>query len=311
MITKIKTKTHEEWLELRSKYIGGSDASSVVGLNPYSSPYTLWAEKTGKKPSFEGNLATEVGTFLEEFIARKFEQETGKKVRKVNQSILNSNYPWAIANIDREVVGENAGLEIKSTSELNMKNFKNGEYPATYYCQCMHYMAVTGKKKWYLAVLIGNREFKVFEIKRDEEEIAALMSAEKDFWELVQKDTAPAVDCLKSTAETLTALYPTSNDDCVNLLGYQSDLTEYFAIQSQIKALEERKDEIANKVKAFLGESGRGESEGYKVSWTTSTRSSFDVKAYAKDNPNIDLTNYYKTSTSRTFRISEKKEKRA
>lgn len=311
MITKIKTRTKEEWLELRSKYIGGSDAASVVGLNPYSSPYTLWAEKTGKKLPFEGNLATEVGTFLEEFIARKFEQETGKKVRKVNQSILNSNYPWAIANIDREVVGENAGLEIKSTSELNMKNFKNGEYPATYYCQCMHYMAVTGKKKWYLAVLIGNREFKVFEIKRDEEEIAALMSAEKDFWELVQKDTAPAVDCLKSTAETLTALYPTSNDDCVNLLGYQSDLTEYFAIQSQIKALEERKDEIANKVKAFLGESGRGESEGYKVSWTTSTRSSFDVKAYAKDNPDIDLTNYYKTSTSRTFRISEKKEKRA
>lgn len=311
MITKIKTKTHEEWLELRSKYIGGSDASSVVGLNPYSSPYTLWAEKTGKKPSFEGNLATEVGTFLEEFIAKKFEQETGKKVRKANQSILNSNYPWAIANIDRDIVGEDAGLEIKSTSELNMKSFKNGEYPATYYCQCVHYLAVTGKKKWYLAVLIGNREFKIFEIKRDEEEIAALMSAEKDFWDLVQKDTAPAVDCLKSTSETLIALYPTSNEDCVNLLGYQSDLTEYFAIQAQIKALDERKDEIANKVKAFLGESGRGESDAFKVSWTTSTRSSFDAKAFAKDNPDIDLTNYYKTSTSRMFRITEKKEKKA
>lgn len=310
MITKIKTKTQEEWLALRSKYVGGSDAASVVGLSPYRSAYTLWAEKLGKIPPFEGNLATEVGTFLEEFIAKKFEQETGKKVRKVNQSILNSDYPWAIANIDRDIVGEDAGLEIKSTSELNMKSFKNGEYPATYYCQCVHYLAVTGKKKWYLAVLIGNKEFKVFEIKRDEDEIDALMQAEKDFWSLVQKGESPAVDCLKSTSDTLTALYPISNEDTVSLVTYEQELAEYSLLQAEIKRMEERKDEIANRIKNFLGESGRGENDHYKVSWTTSSRNTFDVKAFAKDNPDIDLTNYYKTSTSRTFRISEKKEKK-
>ena len=310
MITKIKTNTQEEWLALRSKYVGGSDAASVVGLSPYRSAYTLWAEKLGKIPPFEGNLATEVGTFLEEFIAKKFEQETGKKVRKVNQSILNSDYPWAIANIDRDIVGEDAGLEIKSTSELNMKSFKNGEYPATYYCQCVHYLAVTGKKKWYLAVLIGNKEFKVFEIKRDEDEIAALMEAEKGFWDLVQKGESPAVDCLKSTSDTLTALYPTSNEDTVSLVTYEQELAEYSLLQAEIKRMEERKDEIANRIKNFLGESGRGENDHYKVSWTTSSRNTFDVKAFAKDNPDIDLTNYYKTSTSRTFRISEKKEKK-
>lgn len=310
MITKIKTNTQEEWLALRSKYVGGSDAASVVGLSPYRSAYTLWAEKLGKIPPFEGNLATEVGTFLEEFIAKKFEQETGKKVRKVNQSILNSDYPWAIANIDRDIVGEDAGLEIKSTSELNMKSFKNGEYPATYYCQCVHYLAVTGKKKWYLAVLIGNKEFKVFEIKRDEDEIAALMQAEKDFWDLVQKGESPVIDSLKSTSDTLTALYPTSNEDTVSLVTYEQELAEYSLLQAEIKRMEERKDEIANRIKNFLGESGRGENDHYKVSWTTSSRNTFDVKAFAKDNPDIDLTNYYKTSTSRTFRISEKKEKK-
>ena len=310
MITKIKTKTQEEWLALRSKYIGGSDCASVVGLSPYRSAYTLWAEKLGKIPPFEGNLATEVGSFLEEFIAKKFEQETGKKVRKVNQSILNSDYPWAIANIDRDIVGEDAGLEIKSTSELNMKSFKNGEYPATYYCQCVHYLAVTGKKKWYLAVLIGNKEFKVFEIKRDEDEIAALMQAEKDFWDLVQKGESPVIDSLKSTSDTLTALYPTSNEDTVSLVTYEQELAEYSLLQAEIKRMEERKDEIANRIKNFLGESGRGENDHYKVSWTTSSRNTFDVKAFAKDNPDIDLTNYYKTSTSRTFRISEKKEKK-
>lgn len=175
MIKKVRTSNHQEWLELRSNYLGGSDAAAVVGMNSFSSPYSLWAEKTGKAPGFSGNLATEVGTFLEEFVAQKFAEVTGKKVRNCNYSFLNSEYPFAIANIDREIVGEDAGLEIKTTDSLNLKKFKNGEYPENYYVQCVHYMAVTGKKRWYLAVLIGNKEFKWFTIERDEAEIAALI----------------------------------------------------------------------------------------------------------------------------------------
>ena len=108
-ITKQSTANHDEWAELRSHYIGGSDAAAVVGLNDYTSPYCLWAEKTGKVPGFAGNLATEVGTYLEDFVAKKFAQETGKKIRNDQQSYFNSDYPWAIANIDRAIVGENAG----------------------------------------------------------------------------------------------------------------------------------------------------------------------------------------------------------
>ena len=98
MITRIATKNREEWKALRRKYIGGSDAASVIGMNPYKSAYSLWAEKTGKIPEFEGNLATDVGTYMEDFIAKRFEQETGKKVRRENRSFLNDKYPWAIAN---------------------------------------------------------------------------------------------------------------------------------------------------------------------------------------------------------------------
>lgn len=48
MINKYKWKTHEEWLELRKAYIGGSEAGAIIGMNPYKSAYTLWAEKTGR-----------------------------------------------------------------------------------------------------------------------------------------------------------------------------------------------------------------------------------------------------------------------
>lgn len=305
MITKVSTENREEWKKLRSKYIGGSDAAAVVGLNPFVSPYALWAEKTGKIPPFEGNLATEVGAYLEEFIAKKFEQETGKKVRRVNQSFFNSDYPFAIANIDREIVGEDAGLEIKHTSELNLKKFKGGEYPANYYAQCVWYMAVTGKKRWYLAVLIGNKEFRWFTIERDEAEIAALMGAGRDFWELVKNNTPPAIDGTQATTNAIKAIYADNNENTVDLFGYASDIDRYFAISKQISELETMREECMNKVKAFMQDAGSGECDRFRVSWKSQTRRTFDAKRFAKENPKIDLSGYYKETNARVFRVSE------
>lgn len=307
MITKQSTANHEEWLALRHKYIGGSDAAAVVGLNSYVSPYALWAEKTGRLPGFEGNLATEVGTYMEDFVAQKFATETGKKVRKCNLSWFNDQYPWAIANIDREIVGEDAGLECKTTSELNLKKFKGGEYPAHYYVQCMHYLAVTGKKRWYLAVLIGNREFKWFTIERDEDEINALMDAEHTFKMYVDNDTPPIADGASSTLDTLGTLYPNSNDTSIGIGFFEKDLDDYFRLKKQLEQITETIDGIANRIKAHLQECERGEGEKYKVSWKTQTRSTFDSKKFIADHPEMDVSKYFKTTNTRPFKVTEKK----
>ena len=308
-ITKVKTANRDEWKELRSHYIGGSDAAAVIGLNPWVSPYTLWAEKSGKLPVFEGNLATEVGTYLEEFVAQKFAQETGKKVRRSNQSFLNSDYPFAIANIDREIIGEDAGLEIKTTSELNMRKFKSGEYPANYYCQCVHYLAVTGKQRWYLAVLIGNKEFKWFTIERDEDEIEALMTAEGEFYNHVKTGVPPAIDGTASTTAAIKTIFADSNDETVDLFGCTYDLDRYVALNNQIKELETMRDEASNRIKLIMGESGSGECDKYKVSWKTQTRNMFDSKKFAADHKEMDLSGYYKSSSTRAFRVTEIKTK--
>ena len=301
--------SHEEWIERRRKSIGGSDAAAVVGLNAFVSQYSLWAEKTGKVPGFSGNLATEVGTYMEEFVAQKFAKETGKRVRRCNNIIYNPDFPFAHVNIDRDIVGEDAGLECKTTDSLNMKKFKNGEYPSNYYVQCVHSMAITGAKRWYLAVLIGNRDFRIFTIERDENEIAALMEAEKAFWWFVQHDTPPAPDGSASSTNTIRALYPDSSDALVNLTVGDWECLEYTELCRRIRELEALRDGIANKVKAFMAEAGKGESSRYRISWSTSERSTFDVKRFRADYPNLNLNEYYKTSKARTFRVSERKEK--
>ena len=296
---------HEEWLEHRRKSIGGSDASAILGMNTYCSPYTVWADKLGKLPPKEDNEAMRLGRDLEDYVAKRFTEETGKKVRRENNIIINPDFPFAHANVDRMVVGEDAGLECKTTSVMNLKRFKNGEYPENYYCQCVHYLMVTGAKMWYLGVLILGVGFKVFVIERDEDEIAALAKSEEAFWEYVKNNTPPETDGSDSTSDTLTTIYPESNGNTVNLFAYEESLKQYIAIGKQIDELKKLKDEMANNVKAFMGEAGRGESNHFKVSWSSSLRTTFDYKKFASDNPNLDLTQYYKSSNTRTFRVTE------
>lgn len=296
---------HEEWLAHRQNSIGGSDASAIIGLNPYSSPYTVWADKLGKIPPKEDNEAMRLGRDLEDYVAKRWTEVTGKKVRRENNIITNPDYPYAHANVDRVVVGEDAGLECKTTSVLNLKRFKDGDYPPTYYVQCVHYMMVTGAKRWYLAVLILGKEFKKFTIERDEEEIKALAKSEEDFWELVKKQTPPMADGTDSTTETISTIYAESTDNSVSLFAYESSLKQYLEIGKQIKELENLQKQIANGIKTFMGNSDKGESNSYKVSWASASRSTFDHKKFAEDHRNMDLSEYYKQSSYRTFKVSE------
>lgn len=302
-IQRIKRESREEWLELRRRYIGGSDAASVVGLNDYQSPYALWAEKMGIAPAFEGNLRTRVGTELEPVIAKLFEEETGKKVQNCNFSLINDSFPWAVADVDRMVIGEDAILEIKSTSALNLKHYKNGDYPARFYVQVMHYLAVTGKQKAYLAVLIGNSDFKIFEIERDEAEISALMEAEKQFYGYMQSGEEPPANAVD--VESIELAHPTSNGTSIELFGQQNIMREYLELKARIAALEKEADGIAAVLKQDMGDAEKGTDGEYIVTWANRTRTTFDKKAFQKDNPGIDLSKWEKTSNYREFSIKK------
>lgn len=303
-ITEISTvgMPHEEWLLRRTGSIGGSDASAVIGLNPYMSAYTLWAMKRGKIAPPPENEAMRIGHDLEEYVAKRFTEKTGKRVRRRNAIIYNSDYPFAHANIDRQIVGEDAGLECKTTSVLNLRRFKGGEYPATYYVQCQHYMMVTGLKKFYLAVLILGRDFLVFEIERDEDEIAALADAERTFWAHVETDTAPPTDGTQSTSDTLDAIYP-GGGDRVDLTPCLDAIYEAERARMDKEQADERLKAAQAIIKQYMGDAEYGTVDDTAVSWKTQSRRTFDAKAFAAAHPEIDLDPFYRESTSRIFKI--------
>ena len=307
-ITKLSTldMSRAEWLEMRRRGIGGSDAATIVGLNPWSSRLELYADKKGLTPEKEDSEAMRQGRDLEDYVATRWMEATGKKVRRENHILYNDQYPWAFANVDRVVIGEKALLECKTTSVYNKADFAAGNIPDTYYTQCMHYMAVTGYERAYLAVLVLNSAFYTFTIERNEDEIAALMDAEKTFWtDFVQAGVEPPPDGSDSAQRVLERMERTENTAL--LMEHEQTFETYQMLADQIKALEQERDQAKQAIIQAMGQNGRGQSYTWQCSYLPQNRTTVDSKKLAAAYPAIyaDVT---KTSASSTFRATKKKE---
>lgn len=307
VLMRTKDMDRNEWLEQRKRGIGGSDAAAILGLDRYRSAFDVYAEKVGLKSEEPDNEAMRQGRDLEDYVASRFTEETGKKVRRRNAILQHPEHPWMLANVDRLVVGENAGLECKTTSVLNRAKFSQGEYPPNYYVQCVHYMAVTGAERWYLAVLVLNKAFHVFTIERDEAEIQALIQAEKRFWEEhVLKQIPPAPDGSESTSEVIKAMFPEARErETVALFGCEDKIRTMLDLQTQIKDLERQYDALKQELQLALGEAEQGRAQGYVVEWKNQVRRSLDTKRLKAEQPEVYEQYLKPAQTVRVFKIKE------
>lgn len=312
MITRVsfKNMTPDEWIAQRRKTIGGSDAATVLGLNEYSSPYSLWCEKTGiiVPEDISDKEAVRLGHDLEEYVAKRWMEKTGKKLRRDNNFVYNSKYPFAHVQADRLVVGENAGFEAKTTSSWEIyEQCRAGEIPPRFYCQCVHGMMVTGAEKWHLGVLVLGKGFYEFEITRDEGEIEALASAEREFWDNVTNNIAPPLDGTEATQDALKTILADSNPgQAVDLTGVSMHLSMYTALKDKIKGLETELAEHQAHIMEYMGTAEKGSFDKTSVSFKTQTRQIFDRKAFEADNGAIPEI-YFNTSTSRPFKVTTRK----
>ena len=306
-LAKTLDMPREQWLELRKKGIGGSDAAAIVGLDRYRSPFDVYADKLGLKPESPDNEAMRQGRDLEQYVAERFMEATGKRVRRRNAMLQHPEYPFMIADIDRWVIGENAGLECKTTSVLNRTKFSQGEFPPNYYVQCVHYMAVTGAERWYLAVLVLNKSFHVFTIERDENEIQALFQAEKQFWEEhVLKQIPPVPDGSESTSDLIKQLFPEAREAAeIALFGYEYTIQQYLELDTRVKELEKERDKLKQEIQLVMADAEIGRAQGYIVEWKNQTRQTLDTQRLKKEQAEIYAKYLKPAQTVRMFKIKE------
>lgn len=298
---------HETWLQYRKKGIGGSDAGSICGLNPYATAISVFIDKTQRQVGEkEDNEAMRQGRDLEEYVARRFSEETGKKVRRANSIFYQEENPFMLANVDRLVVGENAGLECKTASAYSADKWKDGHIPESYEIQCHHYMAVTGADAWYIACVVLGREFIWHKIERDEETIRVLTQIETDFWHNnVLADKMPEPDGSKAAEELLSKYYGSSEPEkAISLVGFDEKLKRRAEISDLQDKLEKEKKQIEQEVKVYMEDAEKADSDRFSVSWKSITSSRVDSKKLKAVYPDV-YKECVKESENRRFTVKE------
>lgn len=311
-LVKTQALSRDEWLDVRKRGIGSSDAGAAVGLNPYKSSLALWLEKTGRDDQMpkinpeDDTSPAYWGTLLEPIVAAHYTRRTGHKVRRVNAVLQHPQHPWMLANIDREVVGacDVQILECKTAGLNGARLWKDG-VPDYVQLQVMHQLAVTGKQAADVAVLIGGQELQIHRIERDEAVIAQLIELERQFWHWVETDQVPPADGSVSAEQALRCLYPhdsarvldLSQDESLSavftqLLSARQALQNHEALEARCKQL----------IQQRMGDASKAVFADGSITWKRSKDSLvLDTAQLLKDQP--DLLQSYGTTRSGSRRF--------
>lgn len=301
---KLEVLHPDSFAQERTKYLGGTDAAAVCGLSKRKTILELWLEKTGRviPKDISKEWFIRLGKLYEDDVCQLFMEETGKKVRRVNETLFHPKYPFIAANVDRLVIGEDAILEAKTCSDFMAWEWEGEEIPADYIFQCYQYLLVTGKAKCYLAVAVGKTDFIRKEIYRDETVLQLLLQKEVDFWtNFVEKDVQPDVVTYRDDAAILT-LYPHANEEKEIQLGDDANkLVENIkAFEADKKNLEHMIDQNKNELKIMLGDATSGTTGINRVRWINSTQSGFDRTGLKTKYPSI-YDEFHRTNPTRRF----------
>ena len=311
VLTATEGLSYGDWLSFRRLGIGGSDASIVCGVNRYTSSIELWMDKTGQFPCQEAGEPAYWGQQLESLVKTEFTKRTGIEVTPVHQILQSETYPFMLANLDGICECSKHGtcvFEAKTASAFKSSEWDN-KIPPEYMLQVQHYMAVTGYKGTYIAVLIGGNQFDWRFIARDDELIDMLIQLEHDFWEHVKTKIPPIPDGSEASAKFLNELFPESieksqiplPDEAVGLICQYDNACE------QLERYTEQKREAENLLKLMLGKNENGTSGNNVLTWKTVTQEHLDTKAFKEEHPGLFL-KYTKQATHRRFSIKHEEE---
>lgn len=284
-----------QWLEARKHGIGGSDAAAILGLNNYATPYTVWLEKTGRAESADlsDNEKVYWGNVLEDVIAQEFAKRHPEfDVQNPNAMFVSEDHPYMFASVDRLVYDLHnlkynmAVLEIKTCGERRRSYWDDG-VPAYYLAQVNHYLAVTGFKTAYVAVLIGGQEYREYKIGRDDTDIAYLIEKEHEFWQMVETDTVPPFVGSSVDNAALLDQHPASEGEFLSALDDDLSIIELEEIKASIKTLEKDKKRLESELRAIIGDAKGINTPRYKCTWVRTESKRFDAKRFESDHPDL------------------------
>lgn len=301
-LSTIAFDNEEDWLQLRTKGIGGSDAGAILGLNKYSSPLAVYKAKVdGIQKDLSDNANVRRGKELEDFVLEKYVKpkmhEYGFTVTKPDFMIVNEDYPFLRANVDGIARSVTNGsyktsllIEIKCVSAFAEDAWDGPDYcgiPPYYYAQIQHYLAVTGMRAGYLVALFDRTwSVKWYAVRRDENFIAGMLLKLKQFYEVnMCMEIPPKIDYALDKEDAAKAIDEASDITFVPNEDMQKLVVEYTDVSSKIKELEKLKNDLVSSILEMYRQGQKPTSGVVKFSTVKSSR--FNSARFKKEHPDM------------------------
>lgn len=293
--------------EERRQYIGGSDIAAIMGQSRWKTPYRLWAEKTGKidVPDLSNNPAVEMGTRLEQFVAELFAEKTEKQVRRQSKMYTHPKYPYLVAHVDRLITGSDELLECKTCSAYKLEEWEN-KIPKEYILQVIWYLGITGRKRGWIACLIGGQKFDYKVIDFDEELFNLMVEKAVKFWDMVQTQTPPVI--LPEDGEVLGEVFSEHSEDMIENNEINDRVAYVKELEMHVDEMKKEIEEIKTELKTAIQDKMGIITDTYKVTWKNQKGAYvYDKEAMLQDGI---FEKYATQPTRRVLRITKLKEKK-
>jgi putative phage-type endonuclease len=272
------------WEPARRTSIGASEVAAVCGLNPYDSALDIYAAKvlgtTKRKPNLEGRATARLGHLLEPALLRDYEQQHGVTiVRPASQR--HPLYRWASATPDG-VSSSGELVQVKLVGANMLHHWTDGP-PRYVILQVQWELFVWERQRVVILAGLGGTDIEEYPIERDEQTIDSARQLVELFWNesIIPRALPQDFDGVVSD-ETLRLLFPAvrgrlraADDGAIALA------RDYIDTRDRIKALEEEKDAIAQRLKLLVGDDEGFEWRGGKVTWKNA-KGSLDKDALAQ-----------------------------
>lgn len=292
--TIIRPKSREEWLEVRKNGIGSSEVATIVGLNPWETPYQLWRRKVGLDEPKAENFAMKAGHYLEDAVSRFWADETSKEIIKrsaIDWIIRDNDRPYLQVSPDRTYwLGESRSPEAKGILECKTTQMKVDpeDLPKYWFCQVQYQLGVAGYEQGSLAWLCSGREFGYQDLKIVPDFYAWLVEEVERFHADCiiggqEPETSTVADVMLKYNKHAAGKIIETSDEVFE--AYQS-LKE---VRKELNAITERKEELEAKIKMAFGDAEALSYGGTTIATWKAPKPSlkFDSKAFSAAHPDL------------------------
>jgi putative phage-type endonuclease len=290
--TGVRANDRDAWLAMRGTMLTASDVAAILGEDEHRSALDVYVDKVtprkGKEilglddPRFWGNV-------LEQPVLRAVADFYGWQYRAGGCLLRSRKHPFLGATLDAEI-DRNDGIgwidfEGKTTRIPRGWDEESGDLPTRVLIQVQAQLLVTGAPcALVFALLQGSRPVRI-PVEPDADFHALMVEEGERFMEAVRSLAPPDPDGKPGARKALDRLYPHEDGSTVDLPEEALVWTrEYQAVSANMRALERRKEQLAQQLKSRIGAATYGllpEPVGGKSCWRweTEKRDAYTVEA--------------------------------